>query len=39
MPACKTVSHEDNLILSVYLGNIMDSYVSDGVQRLANRKQ
>lgn len=38
-PVCKTGSCEANLIPSVHLGNIMDSYVSDGLQRVANRKQ
>lgn len=37
-PIYKTRSCEDTLIPSVHLDSIMDSYVSDGVQKLANRK-
>ena len=38
-PACKTGNSEAKLIPSVHLDNITDSYISDGVQRVANRKQ
>lgn len=39
MPACKIGNCEANLILSVHLDNTMNSFISDGVQRVANRKQ
>lgn len=35
----KTGSREANLIPSVHIDKVMDSYISDGVQRVANRKQ
>lgn len=38
-PACKIGSCKANLIPSVHLDNIMNSYVSDGVQRVAKRNQ
>lgn len=37
MPACETGSHEANLIPSVRLDNIVVLYLSDGVQRAANK--
>lgn len=35
----KTGNREANLIPSVHFDKVMDSYISDGVQRAANRKQ